>query len=693
MLKKSTQVVIALACTLLSASSLAIADAADTPTAQARPVRDKWALVIGIADFADPQNQLKYSAKDAQDFANYLTKEAGFAPDHVKVLLNKDATKRRILSELGDRWLPRVANPDDLVVLFISTHGSGAELDVGGQNYLLATDTDVNDLYTTGISMQNLARDIKERVHSDRMIIFLDACHSGATGVTGGGAKGLVRSGVDVQDFSTGSGQLVIASCKDNQASWESKNVPNGVFTATLLDTLRSKGGSGSIANVFASLKDGVQNTVLRERGKLQTPVMSSQGQGGDIVIAAEPTARHPGLEETPVIASATTAKVSRVDTKEVGATQPSQPATGETKVVATVPVTQVTAPVTLPTTPISKPVIRTKPAPPAVTVSTPVASGAVNPRSLVVPGASVGRLSLSMTRSDVQSILGKPTVTVGDTATYWSGDKRFFLSVEYVGDKVAQIAFTSPVFRTVEGISVGNFSSARGRFKAVAASAQATAHALSSGGFAVVVPRNASNAPVGVVYAGELAASSLNWLPQGVGLDAEVIKAESAPPKLQLAKPAVVTTGGAKPPAPVVSTTLIVPGISIAKVRLGMSKADILKLLGKPAEEPRPGVLIYRAGTGARRYILAIRVDENGLADVAFTSPAFVTAGSLNVGNFQKCLSDFDSPITDSSGSAKIYTLRGGGLSMVTGAGRPSFGWLHRTGESTNDVTWMPKQ
>lgn len=675
MLKKPSQIAIAVVCALFCTGTSSIAFAApETAAKQARPVRDKWALVIGIADFADPQFQLKYSAKDAQDFATYLTNEAGFAPDHVKLLLNKDATKRRILSELGDRWLPRVANPDDLVVLFISTHGSGAELDVGGQNYLLAHDTDVNDLYTTGISMQNLARDIKERVHSDRVVIFLDACHSGATGVTGTGAKGLVRTGIDVHDLAEGSGQLVIASCKDNQASWESTKIPNGVFTATLLDTLRSKGRDGSVASVFATLKDRVQDTVLRERGKLQTPVMSSQGEGAELSIAAEPVNRRPGLEEPPVVASANTP----VETKSVP--------------IATVPTSAVTAPVATTSAASLQP---TTGAPPVVRKSAPITTGAVSPRSLVVPGASVGRISLSMTKTDVQSILGKPTVTEGDTATYWSADKRFFLSVEYVGDKVAQIAFSSPVFRTAEGISVGNFSAARGKFKPVSASSQATAHALMGGGFAVVVPKNASNAPVGVVYSGELAAGSLNWLPKGVGLDAELIKAEAAPPKVQPVNPAhgSATAAGAKPPAPVVSTTLIVPGISLAKVKLGMSKADILKLLGKPGEEPSANVMIYRGGTGARRYVLAIRTDQNGLADVAFTSPNFVTAGSLNVGNFQSRLSDFDSPFSDSTGSAKIYTLRGGGLSMVTGAGRPAFGWLHRTGASSNDIAWVPKQ
>ena len=193
--------------------------------------------------------------------------------------------------------MPRVANPDDLVVLFLSTHGSGAELDVGGQNYLVAYDTDVSDLYTTGIPMQRLAHDIKDRVHCDRVVIFLDACHSGATEA---GGKGLVRTGVDANEFAVGSGQLVIASSKEDQVSWESKKLPNGVFTASLLDALRSNGKTTTIDKTFATLKDRVQDTVLRERGILQTPVMSSQWKGKSILLTAEPVARHPGLEEEP---------------------------------------------------------------------------------------------------------------------------------------------------------------------------------------------------------------------------------------------------------------------------------------------------------------------------------------------------------------------------------------------------------
>src|ERR1700722_14941486 len=77
-------------------------------------VGDKWAVVIGIADFSDPGvPKLKYSSKDAKDFYDYLTSDAGghFQRDHVRLLLDADATKVNIMDTLGDSFLPPAAAP------------------------------------------------------------------------------------------------------------------------------------------------------------------------------------------------------------------------------------------------------------------------------------------------------------------------------------------------------------------------------------------------------------------------------------------------------------------------------------------------------------------------------------------------------------------------------------------------------
>ena len=91
-----------------------------------RPVLDKWALVVGISKFKDDKINLKYAAKDAKDFARFLITNQNFSEDHVLLLTDEKATRANVLGALGSQWLPRLANPNDLVVLYFSSHGSPA---------------------------------------------------------------------------------------------------------------------------------------------------------------------------------------------------------------------------------------------------------------------------------------------------------------------------------------------------------------------------------------------------------------------------------------------------------------------------------------------------------------------------------------------------------------------------------------
>ncbi len=269
-----------------------------------RPVTDKWALVIGISKFSDPALNLNYPAKDAQDFYNYLITKGKFAKDHVRILLNEQATRDRILDQLGDSWLPRAALPDDLVVIFISSHGSSSDSDIRGVNYVVAHDTNPTKLFTTGIPMRDLADTIRERVHSDRVLVVLDTCHAG--GASGGG-KGIVRTAnADAASVAQGSGQLVICSSDKNQTSWESKKYPNSVFTRSLIDGLQKQGSSSDVNKVFDFVKDQVQQEVVQERGVLQTPVLeASKWSGKDLIIACEPVRPRPGVVDLDSITSA----------------------------------------------------------------------------------------------------------------------------------------------------------------------------------------------------------------------------------------------------------------------------------------------------------------------------------------------------------------------------------------------------
>ncbi len=257
--------------------------------AQSAPVGDKWALVIGISKFQDTSLDLKYPAKDAKDFCNYLIEKGNFAPDHVKLIVDNQATRSRILTEIGDSWLPRVAKPNDLVVIYFSSHGSPSQMDIEGLNYIIAHDTNRNALFGTGIALQDLSSIIQNRVHSDRIVLILDACHSGAAKTKSDG-KGLVRQGnFDIGQVPMGKGMLLICSSEPNQVSWESKKYENGVFTKKLMDALSSRGQYTKMGEAFAALKNGVQTEVLEDRGELQQPVLKSAWKGDELVLASKP--------------------------------------------------------------------------------------------------------------------------------------------------------------------------------------------------------------------------------------------------------------------------------------------------------------------------------------------------------------------------------------------------------------------
>ncbi|MBX9573419.1 MAG: tetratricopeptide repeat protein [Candidatus Obscuribacterales bacterium] len=283
---------------LLSGANVSVAAPAKAPSGAkviprvqtSAPIGDKWAVVIGVGKFADPQvPQLKYASKDAKDFYDYLVdpNQGKFAKDHVKLLLNEDATKVNIMDMLGDSFLPHAANPNDLVVIYLSTHGSPAGADIRGVNYVVSYDTQLRKLFATGLEMRQLLRIIKERVHTNRILLVLDTCYSGAGGES---HKGLSRTNVDSSALAQGIGSLVISSSSPNQRSWESDELKNSYFTRYLIDSLKQASPNTTIDVVFNAMKNRVQQNVLKDKGEVQTPVLSGSFFGPPLVLSTSPS-------------------------------------------------------------------------------------------------------------------------------------------------------------------------------------------------------------------------------------------------------------------------------------------------------------------------------------------------------------------------------------------------------------------
>lgn len=270
--------------TASNSSSKPASTPAATSSSLNQPIKDKWALVIGISNFELPGHNLKCAAKDAEDFYKYLVTEAGFRKDHVCLLLNEKATRKNIMAAFGSRFLPAVTEPGDLVVIFISTHGTPAEKDNGKRNFIVAYDTDPADLYPTGVDMDELYSRIKEGVNTDRALIVMDTCYSGA-GIPG---KGLDESAnFDAKQIAAGCGRLVITSSANNEKSYESGNSGNGVFTKYFLQALRESGGKVEVKKAFESAKEKVRWEVKSSFNKSQIPQLGGEWEGKELLLTA----------------------------------------------------------------------------------------------------------------------------------------------------------------------------------------------------------------------------------------------------------------------------------------------------------------------------------------------------------------------------------------------------------------------
>ncbi|CAN5235587.1 hypothetical protein BH11CYA1_BH11CYA1_32660 [soil metagenome] len=272
-------------------------------------IQDKWALVIGISSFQDAALNLRFAAKDAVDFRNFLVNQAGFRADHVKLLTDHEATRANIVALLGDQWLKRVVKADDLAVVYISSHGTQAANQVGGANFIVPYEGNAQNIVFSGIPMQWLIAGLKDLVHSDRICVFLDVCHSGAAAnghkdatkpesstkpspkpspesspesvseigqaSTASGGKALYRiRNIDENALASPPGQVVVAASQADQISWESKRYSNSVFTRRLIEGLALHGKDTTLEQAFTYLHDRVEEEVLRDRTQIQAPVV-----------------------------------------------------------------------------------------------------------------------------------------------------------------------------------------------------------------------------------------------------------------------------------------------------------------------------------------------------------------------------------------------------------------------------------
>jgi hypothetical protein len=256
-------------------------EAAIRTHAQLPPGVQLHLLAIGISAY-NPEYaknlRLRYADRDAHDLASAIANtQAGlYSRVDAQALLNQDASRDGILRALQTlRAEMERGGGNDLAVVHFSGHGAM----VDGVLYLLPYDTDARDavgIKNTALPIDVLRTELLKVAEHGRVLVLLDACHSGATTLDG---TGRAVDAAALRRELAAANVTVLTSSGGSEPSLEDQAWQHGVFTKALLDALNDPAADVDriglinanalahyVARRVASLTDGKQRPAMEVR-------------------------------------------------------------------------------------------------------------------------------------------------------------------------------------------------------------------------------------------------------------------------------------------------------------------------------------------------------------------------------------------------------------------------------------------
>ena len=197
---------------------------------------NKWAVVVGIADYRGRANDLWHPDEDALEMVSVLEGN-GYASDNIMLLLNREASASNIVNAIN--WIVINENADSEVVFFYSGHGARAP-DYEGWDGDAESDS-FDELIVTadmyGISDGQLAQ-LFSTVESTKFALMFGSCHSG----------GMFDDNDDLQ----GNGRIIASACKADQYGWDYLNLGNTLWGYYFIDEGLLQNNANSIETAHA---------------------------------------------------------------------------------------------------------------------------------------------------------------------------------------------------------------------------------------------------------------------------------------------------------------------------------------------------------------------------------------------------------------------------------------------------------
>lgn len=252
-------------------------------------------VAVGIDSYADGGiADLEGAASDARGIAEAIAAVAAErSPEPVK-LLDQLATRQGIVAALAAAV--DAASAGDTLVISYAGHGVR---DAAGGYYLTTHDTRLDDIAGTAIPWKDVAGLLRRA--KGRVVLLLDACHSGAAGTnffaTNDEAAEELLAGVPANI-------VIFAASKGRELSYESLDGKGGVFSRAFADVVSRErsahdlNGNGAIeiSELFVGVNrkvvvDGrpVREKAARENGfsevGTQTPWIARNQMVGDFAL------------------------------------------------------------------------------------------------------------------------------------------------------------------------------------------------------------------------------------------------------------------------------------------------------------------------------------------------------------------------------------------------------------------------
>ena len=272
------------------------------------PIRNRYALVVGVGKFKSGITPLQYAVRDANLFYRFLLEQAGFTKNNTYFLADQNATSSTVVRYLNG--IRSAAKEDDLVVVYMSSHGTPP--DKFGGVYIVTYDTEVKPrerVWHTSVA-ESALKDFVENLKARRLVMILDTCYSNgayraipgflppggkslgvgdadegygistAQGKRLFGAKDIVldeqpkRAGAAEKSIGSQEsyGKVLISASSAGEKSWESDQLKNSVFTYYFVDGMKRH--DGSVKDAFDYSKPRTLQRVRQEKGAdiTQTP-------------------------------------------------------------------------------------------------------------------------------------------------------------------------------------------------------------------------------------------------------------------------------------------------------------------------------------------------------------------------------------------------------------------------------------